>query len=317
MLTVFFSSRNGARTLPRVLDAYTRLGTVPGGWKLVVVDNASTDDTPSILSSFVPRLPLTLLRETGAGKNRALNRALPHGEGDLYVFTDDDAVPEPDWLRRLRQAADAHPDHAVFGGSIRPFWPQDPPAWMAGFKVPLNVLYSITAEKEGPVSANLVWGPNMAIRAEAFAAGHRFDDQVGPDGSPGYAMGSETEFNMRLERAGYKAWFAESAIVHHMIRPEQMSVEWMLGRAYRHGRGIRRFDPSRVPTDGPLLDGVPLPVVARQAFYRTAAALARPLPPSRKRFWLLWREQWYRGLADSFRDKAGPAAPVRQPGALA
>ncbi|WP_114395424.1 glycosyltransferase family 2 protein [Oleisolibacter albus] len=312
MLTVIFSSHNGARTLPRVLEAYTRLIAPRGGWRLIAVDNGSSDDTPAILSSFVGRLPLTLLREAGKGKNRALNRALPQAEGDLFVFTDDDAVPEPDWLLRLRAAADAHREHDIFGGAIRPFWPHDPPDWMARFKLPLNVLYAVTQEQEGPCAASLVWGPNMAIRAAVFRQGHRFDDTVGPDGTPAYAMGSETEFNTRLERAGHRAWFVADALVHHMIRPEQMDEGWILGRAYRHGRGIRRFDPDR-GGGGPMIGALPLAVAARLAFYRAAAPLVRPLPPSRKRFWMLWREQWYRGLADSYRMGPPPRLGTPQP----
>ena len=39
MLTVFIATHNGGHTLPRVLDAYTRLLPPPGGWKLVVSDD--------------------------------------------------------------------------------------------------------------------------------------------------------------------------------------------------------------------------------------------------------------------------------------
>ena len=48
MLTVLIATRNGAATLPRVLASYTQLEPPTGGWKLVVVDNGSTDGTAAL-----------------------------------------------------------------------------------------------------------------------------------------------------------------------------------------------------------------------------------------------------------------------------
>jgi len=59
MLTVLIATYNGARTLPRVLTACCQLESPEGGWKLVIVDNASTDQTKEIIASFSQRLPLT------------------------------------------------------------------------------------------------------------------------------------------------------------------------------------------------------------------------------------------------------------------
>ena len=109
MLTVIMATRNGASTLPRVLEAYRGLTAPPQGWRLLVVDNGSTDPTRAILDSHAARLPMCCLHEARPGKNVALNRALAHAlerdepDGGLFVFTDDDATPAPDWLLRLAE----------------------------------------------------------------------------------------------------------------------------------------------------------------------------------------------------------------------
>src|SRR6516225_223426 len=118
MLTVLIATRNGARTLPRCLGALAGLTSPPGGWKLVVVDNGSTDATREIVASFADRLPLTFLLEPRHGKNAALNAGLGSVEGDLVVFTDDDTLPRPDWLVEMRRAADEHRSFSIFGGSV-------------------------------------------------------------------------------------------------------------------------------------------------------------------------------------------------------
>ncbi|MGH9366111.1 MAG: glycosyltransferase, partial [Thermoanaerobaculia bacterium] len=126
MLTVLIATHNGAGTLPEVLEAYGRLHSPEGGWKLVIVDNASTDETERVLRSFARLLPLLSIHVAEQGQNLARNRGLAEVAGDLVVFADDDALPHADWLARLRAAADAHPDFGLFGGAVRPRWEVSP-----------------------------------------------------------------------------------------------------------------------------------------------------------------------------------------------
>ena len=110
MLTVILATYNGAGTLTKTLAAMSRLTPPAGGWNLVVVDNGSTDDTAAVIERSKMELRLTYCFEPKRGKNAALNSGLRHLEGDLAVFTDDDVVPQEDWLVQLRAAADRQPD---------------------------------------------------------------------------------------------------------------------------------------------------------------------------------------------------------------
>ena len=51
-------------------------------------------------------------------------------------------------------------------------------------------------------------------------------------------MGCETEFLLRASAAGHTAVFVPSASVQHLIRPEQLTFDWICGRAFRVGRGL-------------------------------------------------------------------------------
>ena len=143
MLTVLVATHNGARTLPHVLDGYQHLLAVPGGWKLVIVDNASTDGTRDVIRQFEASLPVTCCEEPLAGKNRALLRGLREAEGDLFVFSDDDATPDPGWLAALRRAADERLDFDIFAGAIRPRWEIQPERWVLDY-VDLSACYTLT-----------------------------------------------------------------------------------------------------------------------------------------------------------------------------
>jgi len=242
-LSVVFSSFNGEKTLPTMLDAFCSLSPPLGGWQLIAVDNASTDSTRVILESYQDRLPMSILSEPKKGKNNALNKAIEYVEGDLVVFTDDDVVPKQDWLLQLQSCASTNGDFDIFGGDILPRWPIEPPAWMmAG--LPLGMLYAVTDAEwmPGEIDVGNVWGPNMAIRKKVFDDGIRYSTDVGPDGSETYMMGSEGDFTRRLGKMGMKAWFCKAAKVEHLIRPNQMTRQWVLNRFFRHGRSSYRYD---------------------------------------------------------------------------
>ncbi|MHA4871535.1 glycosyltransferase [Duganella sp. PWIR1] len=240
------ATRDGAEILPRVLDAYCRLTAPRAGWRLLIVDNGSTDGTADVIARYTGRLPLRRLYEASPGKNKALNRALDDalatpGDGqDLFVFTDDDATPAQDWLLRWQDCAAAQPDYSVFGGVITPDWAETPADWLLPL-VPTGLTYGLTSPSlpEGPVFPGLVWGANMAVRRAAFDGGHRFDTCVGPNGAD-YAMGSETELTRRLAAAGYRSWFCRAPQVAHHIRAHQVRLDYILQKAWRFGRGKYR-----------------------------------------------------------------------------
>ena len=291
MLTVLVATRNGARTLPHVLEGYQKLLSPPGGWKLVIVDNASTDGTRDVVHRFRSSLPLTYCEEPRPGKNRALLTALREAEGDLFVFSDDDATPDPAWLVSLRRAADERADFDVFAGTIRPRWEVRPERWVLD-DVDLAACYSITdpAQLAGPIRPALVAGPNMAIRRRVFEQGYRFDPEVGPSGGD-YAMGSETDLTVRLGEAGFKVWFCPEAVVEHFIRAHQIEPKWILERAIRFGRGTYRRRLQRQVERPRLWFGVPRHLyrqIAAQALRYSWAVVFRRRGSFRER-WALGR----------------------------
>lgn len=297
MINIVFASHNGARTLPRMLEALSHVEIPSEGWKIIAVDNASTDATAQILESFGARLPIVVAHHGNKGKNSALNSALALIDGELIVFTDDDIVPARDWLTCLKSAADANPDYDVFGGAIEPDWPQPPPKWITE-QVHLGVTYALTdpALPAGEISPKLVWGPNMMIRRRVFSDGHRFSESIGPRAGTSYIMGSETEFTTRLASLGYRSWFAADAQVRHMIRPEQMDRAWILGRALRYGRttAMNEFRNGTVKLEGApfgaprwlyrAVAGNALQAVLRGAWYRSPASFRHA-----------WRAYYYLG----------------------
>lgn len=313
VLTVFIASHDGAQTLPRVLAAYTQLLPPHGGWKVVIIDNGSDDDTAEIARSFAGRLPLVLLAEARRGKNRALNTGLRQLEGDLAVFSDDDSLPETDWLVRLRTAADQHPRYAVFGGRILPMWDATPDDWVHEWVRPAPV-FSVTdaARKERPCDSTKVWGPNMAIRAEWFRKGYRFDERLGPNGSATYAMGGETELTLRLAIAEQvECWHCKDARVHHIITARQMTRGWILKRAFHLGRCVYRESKQYAVAGRPHVPRGVGTICAGLAREAVNLAAARGSADARRVFEARWElNLWCGCLYEALSARYEPQRPI-------
>jgi len=236
-ITVIFATHNGGDRLKKTLESMTVLEKPEGDWQLIVVDNGSTDASAETLREFISRLPLTILENPVPGKNLSLNIALEKAGGELIVFTDDDVLVPTKWLVNYHNLAKNHPDHSVFGCRITANWPSPPSRAVLG-GVSLGNAFAIHDEDipNGEVEPGKIWGPNMAVRASVFRAEHRFDENIGPAGR-NYVPGSESAFNLKLAKAGYRFWFDKKNSVGHQIRDEQLTKKWLMGRAFRLGRG--------------------------------------------------------------------------------
>ena len=294
-MIVILSSLNGRDRLRDMLAALTKV-RLPAGTVIHAVDNGSDDGTLQLLKEFRARLPLVVYTQPIRGKNHCLNLVLDEirdglSPKELIVFTDDDTLPEADWLEAFQAAADAHPDTAVFAGQILPQWPDGEPSHLEPIREHFGILFSLTSAGEGPVKCAMAWGPNMAVRASVFQSGYRFDGRFGPNGTNRYPMGSETELMERLDRAGYVAWFVAKASVRHMIRTSQLDHESVLQRAYRHGFG----NGWRTQRGGGLArlafcQWVALRGVIGARVRRTLSPKSNPLPHQ-------FHDTWARGLA--------------------
>lgn len=243
MLSVLIATHNGADTIEKTLQAMSELHPPPGEWKLIIVNNASTDDSEARILSWKDRLPLHYLVEPKLGKSVAMNTALNQAEGDFIVMTDDDVLPQRDWLEEWRRVADTYPRLDAFGGAIVPLFPSEP-RW----PVPdgsLTILYAATPPfAEGEIAGADVSGPNMAIRTSLRDEGWRFGEgfMVGSQG----LMGEDSDFIRRLGKAGHGVGFAPNAVVRHIIHEDQMSWWWMQRRFFRHGRTMFMFEAEEL-----------------------------------------------------------------------
>ena len=95
--TIAICTRNRTDDLKDCLDALIKLPD--RGQEILVVDNdPSTDATKKLVAQYPS---VRYVHEERKGLDIARNRAIAEASNDIVAFTDDDALPDPDWLDKL------------------------------------------------------------------------------------------------------------------------------------------------------------------------------------------------------------------------
>jgi GT2 family glycosyltransferase len=93
------------------------LAELPAAGEIVVVDDASTDETPEMLRSFGERIRVLRMNEN-IGFAAACNRGAAAAGGEQLVFLNNDTEPRPGWLEALVAHAEREPAAAVVGAKL-------------------------------------------------------------------------------------------------------------------------------------------------------------------------------------------------------
>ena len=174
-ISILLATYNRSSVLRQTLRAFASVRQICRFAEIIVVDNNSNDQTPDVVESAEEDLPVRYMFEPRAGKNCALNRALNEAHlGDLVVFTDDDVVPNVDWLEAIVDASARWPNESVFGGRIYALWPEGgPPSWAKGRNVQ-SVCFSVHDHGENEIiyhDGTAPFGPNFWVRRDVLANG--------------------------------------------------------------------------------------------------------------------------------------------------
>ena len=115
-ISVIIVTYNRAAMLEDALLSLTRQVRLPD--EVVVVDNGSSDNTKEIIKSFDSKLVIKYVLEDKRGIPIARNAGIKNSTGDIIAFTDDDCVPDKEWLHYLELPFLRDPAIGMVGGEI-------------------------------------------------------------------------------------------------------------------------------------------------------------------------------------------------------
>ena len=213
-MSVVICTHNGGRTLEETLRAVARLDYPD--FETIVVNDGSTDRSADIARRFDVRL----INIPNGGLSNARNIGLRAATGEIVVYLDDDAYPDPDWLTHLA-AAFSQGVHAGIGGpNIPP--PGDGPIADCVAHSPGGPTHVLLSD----IEAEHIPGCNMAFRREQLLAIGGFDPQF-------RIAGDDVDVCWRIQEQGWTLGFCPAAVVWHHRRN---SVKAYLKQQRNYGR---------------------------------------------------------------------------------
>ena len=243
---VVICTYNGARNLPLVLD---RLGrqqmTERLNWEVVVVDNNSTDDTPSVVRRYqrvwAGTLPLHYYFEHQQGLAYARRCALRHVTAPLIGFLDDDNFPSDTWVQDAWEFGCQHPRAGAYGSEVQPMYDSPPPE---GFRRIAPLLAIIHRGNQPFVYASrpgvLPSGAGMVIRREAWLAHVPKQPKLaGVSDRSLKAKGEDVETLSYIRDAGWEVWHNPHMKIQHHIPAERLQPAYLIKLC--RSVGLNRF----------------------------------------------------------------------------
>jgi glycosyltransferase involved in cell wall biosynthesis len=225
-LSLVICTRNRASQLTDTLRSVTRL-QYSAPWELVVVDNASNDETQNVIKSFREGLPIKTVIEPHAGLGRARNRGWAMSRGDIVAFTDDDCYPAPDFLSSVLLCFGEDPRLGFIGGRILLHDPEDEPVTIQERACRLEIL---PGEFMAP---GLIQGANLACRRAALESVGGFDERFG---AGAFFACEDIDVVARMSARGWHgAYDPRPLVYHHHRRKADAAVALM--KLYDRARG--------------------------------------------------------------------------------
>jgi GT2 family glycosyltransferase len=211
-MSVVVCSYNGARTIRDTLEGLKAV-EYPD-YEVIVVNDGSTDATPDIAGEY----DVKLISTENRGLSNARNTGWQAATGEIVAYIDDDAYPDPHWLKYLAWTF-LHSDFVGVGGpNIAP--PGDGPIAECVYNAPGGPVQVLLTDRV----AEHIPGCNMAFRREALAAIDGFDARY-------RAAGDDVDLCWRLQDAGGRIGFHAAAIAWHHRR-NSVTMFWRQQKGY-------------------------------------------------------------------------------------
>lgn len=157
-VSVVIPVRNDARMLEACLRALETQTRAPG--EIVVVDNASTDDTKAVAERYGARV----VTEPVPGIPQAASAGYDAATGDIIARLDADSRPGPEWIERIERTFQHSSELDFLTGDPR-FYGATPLVHWIGRHLYIGGMYAALTPYLGHAP---LFGSNMAMRARAW-----------------------------------------------------------------------------------------------------------------------------------------------------
>ncbi|MBN1401763.1 MAG: glycosyltransferase family 2 protein [Anaerolineae bacterium] len=206
------------------------------GYEIIVVDDASGDDTVAMVRDAFPQVRL-LVQASNRGPAAARNLGLAHAKGEIIAFTDDDCLIPPDFLSSLVAGYLAHPEVGGVGGYMEAPAPLLARNLLAQYEAHLtHHVYGAGPEPRLGGWDCPVGGTNaMSYRKATLAEVGGFDESFP------VAAGEDADLKWRVAQRGGRLLYVPTRVIH--CRDYRPGAFWR--QQIQRGVGAAHFEFKR------------------------------------------------------------------------
>jgi cellulose synthase/poly-beta-1,6-N-acetylglucosamine synthase-like glycosyltransferase len=268
LVSIVIPAHNASKSLPACLDALERQTMLRERYEIIVANDGPGD---AEVGAIADRHGVTFLSQPQRGAAAARNLGAKQAQGEILLFTDDDCIPESNWVEAMIAP---FADQEVVGvcGVIHTRQTGLIPRFI---QLEYDYRYRNIAKHR---RIDFVNTGTAGYRKHVFMEGGGFREDL---------LGAEdTELSFRLASQGHKMVFVPEAIVYHS-HPESI---WEYARRKAHygywrmivyqGYPHKAVADSRTPQTQKIQIGLLFPLVAAiigSIFWRGLAWLAEGL----------------------------------------
>jgi len=211
-ISVIVCTYNGSRTIRETMEKLKELDYPD--YEIIVVNDGSTDHTEDIARKY----DVTLISTKNNGLSHARNEGWKVASGEIVAYIDDDAYPDPHWLKFLASSFLSSSFVGVGGPNLLP--PGEGPIAECVANAPGGPIHVLVSDRE----AEHIPGCNMAFRRSALEAVGGFDPRF-------RSAGDDVDICWSIQRNGGKIGFNPSAVVWHHRR-NSIKAYWNQQQGY-------------------------------------------------------------------------------------
>lgn len=234
-LTVLICTHNRAHLLGEALGSLEAQTLPKDRYEVLVVDNASTDDTDAVVRRWAARggLDLRSFREMELGLDAARNRGIREARGEIVAFLDDDARAREDWAESILYGFAKH-SAPVMGGRVDLIWEARRPGWFSDVLLRYLIHCDYGPEVAEVTAPPWLYGTNVAFRKDLFQEIGLFRLDLDRRGES-LMGGGDTEFFKRAHSRGKKLLYLPDMVVGHLVPVKRLTREFFRERLFFSG----------------------------------------------------------------------------------
>lgn len=227
---VLICAYNEAANIAQTLESLRAQTASPKSFRVIVVDNASQDDTRRVVEENAHGLELEYVYEAQPGLNSARNTGYRHARAAYVAHLDADAKADSRWIETITQAI-RQERPIVCGGPLFPYYLETKPEWY---------LDRYNTDYRGDVACYLpeqmLNGSNMVWQRSIVEQLGGFDVDIGLKGR-GLTRGDETSLIVRARKTfpDFAPFYHPGIVVHHLVRPDTFSLWYWTRRFFLQG----------------------------------------------------------------------------------